>query len=159
MPQQLPMHFTLMRAIGAYVAAILVGSLAFAAIALVNWLVENGYDPARDQHFFAATFFLPWLAAVSMVLVGMAPILIPMYVACIIAVQKWAIRSRTAFMALGIVFAAAALAAFSTWHCLISMRCSLLLTTVTHLPFEAVIDVVVIGTASGMACRTVLIRE
>lgn len=152
------MRFTLMRAIGAHVAAILVGSLASAAVVLMEWLRENGYDPARIHHLFVAKFFVPWLAAMSILLVGMAPVLIPMYVACVIAIQKREIRSRVAFMAIGVVFAAVAWSAFSAWHCMIATRCSVTLSSVTHLPLDAVIELIVIGAASGMACRNVLMR-
>ncbi|WP_322008024.1 hypothetical protein [Paraburkholderia tropica] len=159
MSQQLPLRFSLRRLIGAYVVAIIVGSLASAAVILLDWLRENSYDPESPYHLFVAKFFVPWLAAVSILLVGMAPILIPMYVACVIAVQKWAIRSRAAFMGCGVVFAAVAWSAFFAWHCLISTRCSVTPTSITHLPLVAVFELIAIGAASGMACRFVLMRR
>ncbi|WP_322054929.1 hypothetical protein [Paraburkholderia bannensis] len=158
MSQNMPLRFTLGRAIGAYVVAIIVGSLASAAVVLLDWLLENSYDPARTLHLFVAKFFVPWLAAVSILLVGMAPILIPLYMVCIIAVQKWAIRGRATFMAFGVLFAAVAWSAFSAWHCWISTRCSVTLSSVTHLPLDAVIELIVIGAVSGIACRFVLMR-
>jgi hypothetical protein len=158
MPPQLPKRFTLWRAAGAYVAAILVGSLASASVVLVEWLRETGYDSARTHHLFLAKFFVPWLAAVSILLVGMAPMLIPMYVACVIAIQKLAIRSRVAFMVFGVLFAAVAWSAFSAWHCLIAPRCLLTLSSITYLPLETAIELIVIGAVSGIACRIVLMR-
>jgi hypothetical protein len=35
------------------------GSLAVAAIFLVNWLRANGYNPSRDHPLFATTFLFP----------------------------------------------------------------------------------------------------
>jgi hypothetical protein len=157
MPQQLPSHFSARRAVGAYVAAVLVGSSASAAVVLVEWLRQNGYDPARTHHLLVAKFLVPWLAAVSILLLGMAPMLIPMYVACIVAVQKWAIRSRVVFMAFGVLFAAVAWSAFSAWHCWISTRCSMTAASIADIPIEAVIEMIAIGAASGIACRRVLI--
>lgn len=158
MSKKLPLRFTLGRVIGAYVVAIIVGSLASAAVVLLDWLLENSYDPARTHHFFVAKFFVPWLAAMSILLVGMAPILIPMYVACIIAVQKWAIRSRAAYMVFGIVFASVTWSVFSTWHCLITTRCSLTHASIMRFPIEAIFEIVAIGVVSGLACRSVLMR-
>lgn len=159
MPQLFPSHFSVRRAVGAYVAAILVGSTASAAVVLVEWLRQNGYDPARTHHLFVAKFFVPWLAAVSILLVGMAPLLVPMYLACIVAIQKRAVRSRVTFMAFGVLFAVVAWLAFSAWHCWISTHCSITPASITHLPFDAVIEIIVIGAASGIACRSVLFRR
>jgi hypothetical protein len=158
MQQLMHPRITLRRAIVAYIVAIFAGSLAVAAIFLVNWLRANGYNPSRDHHLFATTFLFPLLIAGIISRVGLAPILLPIYVFCIVAIQKWAIRSRLAFIGIGTVLSFVAWSAVSAYHCLRSTCSPITLASIAHIPLESVIGIVVIGAASGVACRSVLIH-
>ncbi|CAE6823101.1 hypothetical protein R70006_06781 [Paraburkholderia domus] len=158
MLQQMHPRITVQRAIVAYIVAILAGSLAVAAIFLVNWLRANGYEPSRDHHLFAATFLFPLLIAGVISLVGLAPILLPIYVFCIIAIQKWTIRSWAAFVGMGIVFSSVAWSVVSAYYCLRSTCSTITLASIAHIPLESMVGIVVIGAASGLACRSVLVH-
>ncbi|WP_042298162.1 hypothetical protein [Paraburkholderia bannensis] len=142
----------------AYVAAFIAGSLTIATVTFVTWLIENGFNPSRDRHLFVATFIFPFLAAGVVSLAVLAPLLSPIYAFSIIAIQKW----------LDPVLAGL----HRSWHCLrhngvdgdfhIPLRhfdlFPLSLTSISHIPLAPMIEIVAIGAASGMTCRSVLLR-
>lgn len=158
MTQELQPPITIWRAIAAYIAAIVAGGLACAAITLVNWLRDNGYEPARDQHLFAGLFLLSFLFAVTVALVALAPVLVPSYVLCVMAIRKWAIRSRVAFVAIGTVFSTVGWFGVAVYRCWGVTCSSTPWTAISHASLETVIELVVIGAASGLAGRSTLLR-
>jgi hypothetical protein len=158
MSQHVDPRITPWRATVAYVAAFLAASLVTATITCVTWLIENGYTPSRDHHLFAATFLFPLLVASIVSLAVLAPILSPIYVFCIIAIQKGMIQRRVAFIALGTVFASMGWLVLFAYHCVISTCSPLSLASISHIPLVPVIELVAIGAVSGMACRCILLR-
>ncbi|WP_321887284.1 hypothetical protein [Paraburkholderia bannensis] len=158
MPRHVDPRITPWRATVAYVAAFLAGSLAIAIITFVSWSIENGHSPLRDRHLFAATFLLPFLIANIVSLAVLAPLLSPIYALCILAIQKGGIRSWPAFIGLGTVFASMGWLVISAYHCSISTCATLSFASINHMTLAPVIEIVAIGVASGMACRSVLLR-
>ncbi|MBN3810621.1 hypothetical protein [Paraburkholderia sp. Ac-20347] len=159
MQQHVDPCITPWRATVAYVAAFLAGSVTIAAITCVTWLIENGYNASLDRHFFAATFLFPLFVAAIVSLTVLAPLLSPVYACCIVAIQKRGIRRRPAFIGLGTVFASMGWLVVSAYRCVIS-TCSLLpLSSTSHMSLAFVIEIVTVGAASGIACRSVLLSR
>jgi hypothetical protein len=146
------------RATVAYVTAFLAGSLVIATMTCVTWFIENDYPPSHVRHLFATTFLFPLLVAGIASLAVLAPLLSPIYVLCILAIQKRLIRRWPAFIALGTVFASMGWLVISAYYCVISTCSTLSLTSMSRIPLAPAIELIAIGAASGMVCRCVLFR-